>query len=142
MLQVIRLQEEFFLPGELILEQGNAVDQLYFVCHGILVTIIIYNSEGIAIGEDGSEETVTQLEPSSSFGEIAILCNIPQPYTVRVCELCRLLRLDKQLFTNILEVYFVDGRTILSNLLEVKFCAHYSGADPKKTDYDGRSPLV
>lgn len=44
MLQVIRLQEEFFLPGELILEQGNAVDQLYFVCHGVLVTIIIYDS--------------------------------------------------------------------------------------------------
>lgn len=59
------------------------------------------------------------LEPESSFGEISILCNIPQPYTVRVCELCRLLRLDKQSFTNILEIYFVDGRRILSNLSEV-----------------------
>jgi potassium channel len=35
---VIRLQEEFFLPGEVILEQGSAVDQLYFVCHGALVS--------------------------------------------------------------------------------------------------------
>lgn len=35
--QVIRLHEEFFLPGEVILEQGNVVDQLYFVCHGVLV---------------------------------------------------------------------------------------------------------
>lgn len=38
MWQVIRLQEEFFLPGEVILEQGSAVDQLYFVCHGALVS--------------------------------------------------------------------------------------------------------
>ncbi|XP_020090467.1 potassium channel KOR1-like isoform X2 [Ananas comosus] len=170
---VVRLQEEFFLPGEVILEQGSAVDQLYFVCHGVL--------EGVGIGEDGTEETVLRLEPNSSFGEIAILCNIPQPYTVRVCELCRLLRLDKQNLSNILDIYFVDGRTILSNLTEgnesnlrikqlesditfhivkqeavlalrVNSAAFYgdlhhlkglirAGADPKKTDYDGRSPL-
>lgn len=41
MWQVIRLQEESFLPGEVILEQGNTVDQLYFVLHGVLVMIII-----------------------------------------------------------------------------------------------------
>ncbi|RLM54412.1 potassium channel KOR1 [Panicum miliaceum] len=110
---VIRLQEEFFLPGEVILEQGSAVDQLYFVCYGAL--------EGVGIGEDGQEETLLMLEPESSFGEISILCNIPQPYTVRVCELCRLLRLDKQSFTNILEIYFVDGRRILSNLSESEY---------------------
>ncbi|KAE8688796.1 Potassium channel GORK [Hibiscus syriacus] len=170
---VIRLHEEFFLPGEVIMEQGNVVDQLYFVCDGVL--------EGVAIGEDGSEETVSLLESNSSFGEISILCNIPQPYTVRVCELCRLLRLDKQSFSNILEIYFYDGRKILNNLLEGKEsnlrvkqlesdisfhigrqeaelalrvnCAAYNGdlyqlksliragADPNKTDYDGRSPL-
>ncbi|GMI92012.1 STELAR K+ outward rectifier [Hibiscus trionum] len=109
---VIRLHEEFFLPGEVIMEQGNVVDQLYFVCLGVL--------EEIVIGEDGSEETVTLLEPNSSFGEISILCNIPQPYTVRVCELCRLLRLDKQSFSNILEIYFYDGRKVLNNILEGK----------------------
>lgn len=36
-LQVIKLHEEFFLPGEVIMEPGNVVDQLYFVCHGGLV---------------------------------------------------------------------------------------------------------
>ncbi|WKA03463.1 hypothetical protein VitviT2T_021570 [Vitis vinifera] len=170
---VIRVHEEFFLPGEVIMEQGNVVDQLYFVCHGML--------EEIGIGADGSEETVLPLQPNSSFGEISILCNIPQPYTVRVLELCRLLRLDKQSFTDILEIYFYDGRRILNNLLEGKESnlrvkqlesditfhigrqeaelalrvnsASYhgdlyqlkslirAGADPNKTDYDGRSPL-
>lgn len=74
--------------------------------------------EEVIIGEDGSEETVSPLQPKSSFGEVSILCNIPQPYTVRVCELSRLLRLDKQSLTNILEIYFYDGRRILHNLLE------------------------
>ncbi|KAF9664138.1 hypothetical protein SADUNF_Sadunf17G0125000 [Salix dunnii] len=170
---VIRLHEEFFLPGEVIMEQGNVVDQFYFVCHGVL--------EEVGIGQDGSEETVKLLPPNSSFGEISILCNIPQPYTVRVCELCRLLRIDKQSFSNILEIYFYDGRKILDNLLEgkesnlrdkqlesditfhigkqeaelalrVNNAAYHgdlyqlkgfirAGADPNKTDYDGRSPL-
>ncbi|KAG6777349.1 hypothetical protein POTOM_017170 [Populus tomentosa] len=170
---VIRLHEEFFLPGEVIMEQGNVVDQLYFVCHGVL--------EEVGIGQDGSEETVKLLLPNSSFGEISILCNIPQPYTVRVCELCRLLRIDKQSLSNILEIYFYDGRRILNNLLEgkesnlqykqlesditfhigkqeaelalrVNSTAYHgdlyqlkglirAGADPNRTDYDGRSPL-
>ncbi|XP_059307226.1 potassium channel SKOR-like isoform X2 [Lycium ferocissimum] len=110
--KVTRVHEEFFLPGEVIMEQGNVVDQLYFVCHGVL--------EEIGIAKDGSEETVSLLEPNSSFGDISIVCNIPQPYTVRVCELCRLLRIDKQSFSNILEIYFHDGRRILSNLLQGK----------------------
>ncbi|URE31927.1 Potassium channel [Musa troglodytarum] len=170
---VIRLQEESFLPGEVILEQGNTVDQLYFVLHGIL--------DGIKLVENGLEEAILQLESDSSFGELAILCNIPQPYTVRVREFCTVLRIDKQLFTNILEIYFVDARKILNNLLEgnesnshikqlesditfhigkqeaehalrVNNAAYggdlnylkgliSAGADPKKTDYDGRSPL-
>ncbi|KAL5721936.1 hypothetical protein ACHQM5_005518 [Ranunculus cassubicifolius] len=109
---VIRLHEEFFLPGEVILEQGSVVDQVYFVCHGTL--------EAIGLGEDALEDSVSILPPNSSFGELSILCNIPQPYTVRVCELCRLLRLDKQSFTSILDVFFYDGRKILSNLLEGK----------------------
>ncbi|KAA8547685.1 hypothetical protein F0562_004114 [Nyssa sinensis] len=93
----------------------------------------------------------------------------------------RLLRLDKQSFLNILEIYFHDGRKILNNLLEGKESNHRvkqlesditfhigkqeaelalrvnsaayhgdlyqlkslirAGANPKKTDYDGRSPL-
>ncbi|KAK3426428.1 hypothetical protein EUGRSUZ_F02882 [Eucalyptus grandis] len=109
---VTKLHEEFFLPGEVIMEQGNVVDQLYFVCHGQL--------EEVGIGEDGSEETISLLHPNSSFGQVSILCNIPQPYTVRVLELCRLLRIDKQSLSNILEIYFHDGRKILNNLLEVR----------------------
>lgn len=75
--------------------------------------------EEVGIGEDGTEETATLLQPHCSFGEISILCNIPQPYTVRVCELCRVLRLDKQSFTNILDIYFYDGKKVMGNLLEV-----------------------
>jgi len=75
--------------------------------------------EEVGIADDGSEETVALLERNSSFGEISILCNIPQPHTVRVRELCRVLRIDKQSFSNILDIYFYDGKKVLDNLLEV-----------------------
>lgn len=55
----------------------------------------------------------------STLGEIPLLCNTTLPYTVRACELCKLLRLSKQSFTEILEIYFSDGRIILNNLIEV-----------------------
>nr|XP_043633868.1 potassium channel SKOR-like [Erigeron canadensis] len=105
-----RVHEEFFLPGEVILEQGVVVDQLYFVCHG--------NLEAVVVCENGSEETISVLKPHDSFGEVSILCNIAQPYTIQVQDLSRVLRLDKQSFTNILEIYFQDGQKILNNLLE------------------------
>ncbi|CAO2816405.1 unnamed protein product [Amaranthus hypochondriacus] len=170
---VIRVHEEFFLPGEVILEQGNVVDQLYFVCHGML--------EEIGIGEHGSEQTISILERNSTFGQISIFCNIPQPSTVRVLELCRLLRIDKESLSNIIDIYFYDGKKIFDNLLEgndgkynlkqvesdiashiakqeselalkVNNAAYHgdlyqlksllnAGADLKKTDYNGRSPL-
>ncbi|XVF50404.1 hypothetical protein PTKIN_Ptkin04bG0097400 [Pterospermum kingtungense] len=170
----IKVHEEFFLPGEVVIEQGNIVDHLYIVCHGKLVEV----GRG---KNDENGDLFTDLQTFSSFGEVSFLCNTPQPYTIRVRELCRVLRLDKRSFMEIVEICFSDGRIILNNLLEGKDsnmqneilesdvtlyigkleselaarlnCAAYNGdlyrlkrligagADPNKTDYDGRSPL-
>ena len=62
---------------------------------------------------------MSNLEAECVFGEVSVLCGIPQPYTVRVTELCRLLRIDKDSFFNIMEIYFTDGRQVLNNLLKV-----------------------
>lgn len=91
----------------------------------LLIMLSILVQEEVIIGKDGTEETVALLEPNSSFGEVSILCNIPQPYTIRVCELSRLLRIDKQSFSNIVDIYFHDGRRILTNLLEVIYIYPY-----------------
>ncbi|XP_039773044.1 potassium channel KOR2 [Panicum virgatum] len=107
---VVKLHEEFFLPGEVILEQGTVVDQIYIVVHGCL--------EEVASGEGGSEEIISELLPYDIVGDVSVVCNVPQPHTVRVCELCSVLRIDKQSLTSILQIYFKDSRQILSNLLE------------------------
>ncbi|GJN02817.1 hypothetical protein PR202_ga20203 [Eleusine coracana subsp. coracana] len=76
--------------------------------------------EEVATGEGGSEEIISELLPYDIVGDVAVVCNIPQPYTVRVSELCSLLRIDKQSLTSILQIYVKDSRQILSNLLEGK----------------------
>lgn len=69
--------------------------------------------------DNETEELLDCLQTLSSFGEVSFLCNTPQPYAVRVRQLCRVLRLDKQSFREILEIHFLDGRIILNNLIEV-----------------------
>ncbi|PPD74354.1 hypothetical protein GOBAR_DD28709 [Gossypium barbadense] len=97
---IIRLHEEFFLPGEAIMEQGNVVDQLYFVCHGVL---------------EGKESNlrVRQLELDISFH-------------IRRQEAELALRMN--------------GAAYNGDFYQLKSLIR-AGADPNKTDCDGRSPL-
>ncbi|KAG2667744.1 hypothetical protein I3760_15G129700 [Carya illinoinensis] len=106
-----RVHEEFFLPGEVIIEPGNIIDQLYIICNGEVE--VAGNVE-----DDETEKCIMRQQAYGSFGEVSFLCNIPQTRTVRACELCRVLRLDKRCFTEILEMCFSDGQIILNNLLE------------------------
>ncbi|XP_021909583.1 potassium channel SKOR-like isoform X2 [Carica papaya] len=109
----IRVHEEFFLSGEVIIEQGRVVDQLYIVCHGELEV------EGRG-ADDEAEDFLMRLHAYSLVGEISFLCNLPHSCTIKAREFCRILRIDKQSFTEILEIYFLDGRIVLNNLLEGK----------------------
>lgn len=109
----IRMNEEIFIPGEVIIEEGNTVDQLYFLCDGKL--------EEVKKFEDAETQgSLSTLDTYSSVGEISVLCNIPEPRTVHATELSRLLSIDKQSFIDILEIHFCDGRTVINNLLEGK----------------------
>ncbi|XP_054786421.1 potassium channel SKOR-like [Prosopis cineraria] len=108
----IRVHEEFFVPGEVIMEQGNVANQLYLVCDGKL--------DEIRTDDVDKEVPIRLLQAYCFFGEVSFLCDIPQPSTIRAREFCKVLRLDKHSFTETLKVYFADGRVILNNLLEEK----------------------
>ncbi|XP_076919720.1 potassium channel KOR1-like [Bidens hawaiensis] len=108
----IKVQEELFLPGEVIIAEGNIADQLYIVCYGKL--------EDVERSENEAEKCVRISETCSSLNELSVLCNIPVPNTVRVAELSKLLRIHKQSLLDILEIHYADARIILDNLLEEK----------------------
>lgn len=107
----IGVHEEFFLPGEVIVEEGSVGDQLYFLCDGKL--------EEVRNLEDSQLEGSTPNIPIySSIGDISVLCSIPQPRTVHASELSRLLRIDKQALIGVIEIHFSDGRIIIDNLVK------------------------
>ncbi|KAG6413210.1 hypothetical protein SASPL_125917 [Salvia splendens] len=104
----IKVHEEFFLPGEVIVEEGTTSDQLYFLCNGKLEQV--RNQE-----EEGSVPATIPV--NSSIGDISVVCSIPEARTVRASELSRLLRVDKQSLVQVIEIHFADGRVIIDNLL-------------------------
>lgn len=55
------------------------------------------------------------------FGEIGVLCHMPQPYTARTVELSQILRLSSSTFMNMIQENAGDGIIIMNNLLQVLF---------------------
>lgn len=53
------------------------------------------------------------------FGEVAALCDIPQPFTCRTDELSQLLRISKTRLKQILQEHREDSNIAMTNLLQV-----------------------
>eukprot|EP00850_Spirogloea_muscicola_P007330 SM000037S13465 [mRNA] locus=s37:43200:49998:+ [translate_table: standard] len=107
---VNNLVPEHLFPGEVVLKQHDAAGYMFFVHFGVLEEIM---SEG-----GGEENILNQIFKNQVFGEVALLCSIAQPCTVRVKEYCHLVRIDKQSFQTIVQTYVRDGKRIVTNLLK------------------------
>ncbi|KAL8130225.1 hypothetical protein V2J09_019380 [Rumex salicifolius] len=102
-----------FIKEIVIVEQGSIVNQIYFICHGKVDLV------GNFYDDEAGESNLYQ-QNYTSLGDISVLCNMPEPSTVQVREPCRLLRIDKRPFMDILDTFFTDGRILLNNFLEGK----------------------
>lgn len=60
------------------------------------------------------------LLPGSVFGKTAVLCDVPQLFTVRALETSQLLRLSKSDFKAVMDAYKPDCAIILNRLKEVR----------------------
>lgn len=102
-----RVHQEEFNQGDLVIEEGYIIEHLYFVSTGELEII-----------KTGVPEITQTLTRHRSFGEFSVLRNVPQAYTVRVQQPSTLLRLDKEIFNNIIGKYEEDGRKVLTRVVE------------------------
>lgn len=64
-------------------------------------------------------QIVSKLGSSEMAGEIAVLLNIPQPFTVRTRRLSQVIRMSHNHFKQILQPDNEDAKTLLSNFIEV-----------------------
>lgn len=101
---------ETVMKNDVVTTEGDVATHLYIVLAGRLVR------------EDGppSAQAVlgsTFLSAGSVFGKTAVMCHVPQPFTVRAVEHSQLLRLAKAAFTTIAKAYPSDS-TVLFNALK------------------------
>ncbi|XP_057866868.1 potassium channel AKT1 isoform X3 [Cryptomeria japonica] len=107
---VTEMVAEYIPPREDVILQNDIPSELYIVVSGAADLIFTDRSN--------SEKILQSAAPGDIVGEIGILFNIPQPFTVRTRKLSQLLRLNRNVLTNLIHLNISDGRTIASNLFE------------------------
>ncbi|XP_057866867.1 potassium channel KAT3 isoform X2 [Cryptomeria japonica] len=110
MQMVTEMVAEYIPPREDVILQNDIPSELYIVVSGAADLIFTDRSN--------SEKILQSAAPGDIVGEIGILFNIPQPFTVRTRKLSQLLRLNRNVLTNLIHLNISDGRTIASNLFE------------------------
>lgn len=53
------------------------------------------------------------------FGEIGVLCKVPQPFTIKTIELSQILRLDRTVLFDTIQESKEDATIIMQNLYQV-----------------------
>ncbi|EXB60466.1 Potassium channel KAT3 [Morus notabilis] len=106
---VSEMKAEYFPPKVDIILQNEIQTDFYILVTGS-VDVIVY--------KNGTEQIVSKLGSSDMAGEIAVLLNIPQPFTVRTRRLSQVIRMSHNHFKQILQPDNEDAKTLLSNFIE------------------------
>lgn len=101
------IDAEYFPPREDVILQNEAPTDLYILVSGA-VDFTAYI--------DGENQVQGKSVVGDAFGEIAVLCSTPQPFTVRTTELSQILRVRKKSLMSAMRAHVEDGRIIMNNL--------------------------
>lgn len=106
LLEIARRAEEVYLgAGDLLFEEGQAADGLYFVAAGELEVLL-------------HGRRINELRSGAVLGEVALLDRGPRTATVRARSSAELLRLSPELFDDVLEDYPEVARAAIALLVE------------------------
>ncbi|MCL7021737.1 hypothetical protein MKW94_016244, partial [Papaver nudicaule] len=106
---ITEMRAEYFPPKVDILLQNEIPTDFYIIVSGQM-DLLTY--------KDGTEQVISNLGPSDMEGEIGVLFNIPQPFTVRSKRLSQVIRISHQHFKQIVQQHAVDGARVISNFTE------------------------
>ncbi|KAJ6794613.1 potassium channel KAT3-like [Iris pallida] len=106
---VSEMKAEYFPPKVDIILQNEIPTEFYIIVSGAVDVLTCKN---------GSEKFLLRLGPAEMAGEIGVILNIPQPFTVRSKRLSQVVRISHRHLTQIVEQYYADGQIIISNFLQ------------------------
>jgi len=104
------MEAEYFPPKEPVILQNEAPTDVYILVSGAVEKLIMI---------EGQEKVEKILSSGDIFGEVGVLCNIPQPFTFRTSRISQLLRLNTTALKNIIQENKHDKETIMNNLYQV-----------------------
>ncbi len=93
-------------PNEILFSEGDLADAMYVVSEGAVVAEVDR--------DDGTTLVLAELDEGEFFGEIGLLSDQPRQARVRARGACRLLRIERQVVSELMEI---DER-FLATLLE------------------------
>ncbi|KAG9459299.1 hypothetical protein H6P81_003807 [Aristolochia fimbriata] len=106
---VSEMKAEYFPPKVDIIIQKDIPTDFYILVSGA-VELLTY--------KNGTEQVVSKLEAADMAGEIGVIFNIPQPFTVRTKRLSQAIRISHFDFKQIVQPESVDGGIIITNYLQ------------------------
>lgn len=84
------LEPRSYQFGDVIIRQGDAADGLYILASG--------TARVLMTGEDGTEATLSHLNPGATFGEAALIDGSPRTATVRASSPATALVLERRVY--------------------------------------------
>ncbi|KAF9424913.1 hypothetical protein HW555_000214 [Spodoptera exigua] len=97
-------------PGEYLIRQGDDGDNFYVIENGMFDVLVT--------GDDRIEKVVHTYEGSGSFGELALMYNMPRAASVRAQTPGQLWAMDRHTFRRILLKSAFKKRKLYEDLLE------------------------
>ncbi|XP_031104183.1 potassium channel KAT3-like isoform X1 [Ipomoea triloba] len=117
---VCELKAEYFPPKVDIIIQNEIPTDFYVIVSGEVDVLAYIN---------GTEQFLSKLGATQMAGEVGVIFNIPQPFTVRSKRLSQVIRISHHHFKQLLQPLTEDGKKILSN-----FSQHLKGLKKEELD--------
>ena len=115
-----------FEPGEVVFEEGDPGDSVYFIIDGEL---------DVTMQSDWEEEVkLASLGPGHSCGEISIIDDLPRSASVTAVTQSSVLSLNKKGFEQVLEENPVTGVILLKGLARF-LCQHVRDSNESLSDF-------
>ncbi|XP_056167030.1 potassium channel KAT3 isoform X2 [Syzygium oleosum] len=106
---ISEMKAEYFPPKVEIILQNEIPTDFYIVVSGA-VDVLTYKG--------GMEQPLTKLGSSEMVGEIGVIFNIPQPFTVRTKRLSQVIRISHHHFKQLVQPHSKDGKIIITNFVQ------------------------
>ncbi|KAI9106754.1 hypothetical protein K1719_022282 [Acacia pycnantha] len=103
---VSEIKAEYYPPKVDIILQNEMPSYFYILVSGAM---------DVLTNKNGTEQLLLKLEWGGMAGEIGVMFNIPQPFTVRCRKLSQVIRISHYHFKQMVHLYSDDGKAIITN---------------------------